>query len=126
LFNPFTSQFQHLTQRDTTNINELQLEDNSADYLHAFIILDELEKALKLTKNGKTPGLDNINAELYKYAPEEFKLRLLQFLNNVYRENCIPVEWGNAVITPVFKKGDRREPKNYRGISILNTCYKIY
>jgi len=113
---------------NTTNINELQLEDNSADYLHAFIILDELEKALKLTTNGKTPGLDNINSELYKYAPEEFKLRLLQFLNNVrvYRENCIPVEWRKAVITPIFKKGDRREPKNYRGISILNTCYKIY
>jgi len=26
----------------------------------------------------------------------------------------------------MFKKGDGREPKNYRGISILNTCYKIY
>ena len=35
--------------------------------------LDELEKVLKLTKNGKTPGQDNINSELYKYAPEEFK-----------------------------------------------------
>ena len=23
-------------------------------------------------------------------------------------------------------KGDRREPQNYRGISILNACYKIY
>jgi hypothetical protein len=23
-------------------------------------------------------------------------------------------------------KGDRREPKSHRGISILNTCYKIY
>jgi len=32
---------------NTRNINELQLEDNSADYLHAFITLDELEKALK-------------------------------------------------------------------------------
>jgi len=32
---------------NTTNINELQLEDNSAGYLHAFITLDELEKALK-------------------------------------------------------------------------------
>ena len=103
-----------------TNINELQLEDNSADYLHASITLDELEKALKLTKNGKTPGLDNINLELYNYAPEEFTLRLLQFLNNTFRENCIPDEWRNSVITPIFKKGDRREPPNYRGISILN------
>ena len=88
--------------------------------------LDELEKELKLTKNEKTPGQDNINSELHKCAPEEFKLRLLQFLNNIYRENCTSDEWRNAFITPIFKKGDRREPKNYTGISILNTCYKIY
>jgi len=81
---------------------------------------------LKLTKNGKAPEQDNINSELYKYAPVEFKMRLQQFLNNIYRENCIPNEWRNAVITPIFKKGDRREPKNYSGISILNTCYKLY
>jgi len=110
---------------NTKNINELQLEYNSTDYLHAFITLDELENVLKLTKNGKTPGQDNINSELYKYALEEFKLRLLTFLNNIYRENCIPNEWRNVVITPIFKKGDRREPQNYRGISILNTCYQI-
>ena len=73
-------------------LKKSQLEYNSADYLHAFIILDELEKVLKLTKNGKTSGQDNINSELYKYAPEEFKLRLLQFLNNIHRENRIPHE----------------------------------
>ena len=55
----------------------------------------------------------------YTCAPEEFKLRLLQFLNNIYRENRIPSEWRNAVITSIFKK-------NYRGISILNNCYKMY
>ena len=27
---------------------------------------------------------------------------------------------------PIFKKGDRRNPKNYRGISIINTCFKRY
>jgi len=75
---------------NTTNINKLQLEHNSADYLHAFITLDELEKVLKLTKNGKSPGQDNINKELYKYVLEEFKLRLLRFLNNIHRENHIP------------------------------------
>jgi len=66
---------------------------------------------LKLTKNDKTPGQDNINSELYKYAPDEFKLMSLQILNNIYRENCIPNEWRNAVRTPIFKKGDRRKPK---------------
>jgi hypothetical protein len=64
---------------NTTNINELQLEFNLTDYSHAFITIDELEKVLKLTKNGKTPGQDNINSELYKYAPQEFKLQLLKF-----------------------------------------------
>ena len=95
---------------NTTNMNELQSQHNSTDYLHAFITLDGLEKVLQLTTNGKTPGQDNINSELYKYTPEEFKLRLLKFLNNIYTENCIPNEWRNAVITPIFKKGDRREP----------------
>ena len=49
-----------------------------------------IKKALKLTKNGKSPGEDNINSELYKYAPEEFTLRLLQFLHTIYTKNCIP------------------------------------
>jgi hypothetical protein len=56
---------------------QTQLECYSADYLHAPITSEELEKALKLTKNGKTPGQDNMNSELYKYAPQELKLRLL-------------------------------------------------
>ena len=119
--NVFLQYYENLFK--TTNINELQLEYNSAHYSHASINFDELEKVLKLTKNGKAPEQDNINSELYKYAPVEFKMRLQQFLNNIYRENCIPNEWRNAVITPIFKKGDRREPKNYRGI---NTCYTMY
>ena len=29
-------------------------------------------------------------------------------------------------MTTIFKKGDRTEHKNYRGICILNTRYKIW
>jgi len=53
-------------------------------------------------------------------------LMYIEFVNNIYRENRIPNEWRNAVITPIFKKGYRREPQNYRGITILNTCYTRY
>ena len=74
---------------------------------------------LKLTESGKTPGQDNINSELYKYAPEEFKLRLLHFLNNMYRESSIPDKWRNAVISPIFKKDDRRNPKTAKELVFL-------
>lgn len=59
-------------------------------------------KTLKLTKNGKRQGENYINTELYKRAPEEFKLRLLKFLNNIYKKN-IQNEWRNASVIPVFK-----------------------
>ena len=36
---------------------------------------------MKINKKWSSPGQENINSELYKYALEELKLRLLQFLN---------------------------------------------
>jgi hypothetical protein len=71
---------------NTTNINEPILEWNSYNYIDTLIISAELKKALKLTKNVKSPGEDGINSELYKYAPEEFKLRLLQVLHTIYKK----------------------------------------
>jgi len=50
---------------NTTNLNELQLEYNSADYSHASINFDELEKVLKLTKNDKARGWDNSVTQSY-------------------------------------------------------------
>jgi len=31
-----------------------------------------------------------------------------------------------TVVIPLFKKCDRRDPKNYRGISIVNIGYKMH
>ena len=61
---------------------------------------------------------DNINSELYKNASEGFKLRLLQFLiiyGYVYKKMCIPNEWINAVVIPVFKKGTEEPLKTNKG-----------
>jgi hypothetical protein len=70
---------------------------------------DELEEALKLTKNSKSSEVYKITSESYKYAPEDFKLRLQQFLNNRYKKNCIPNERRYAIVIPISKKCDRRD-----------------
>jgi hypothetical protein len=108
------------------NFNETKAEWNYENKEDSIITSDELEAALKLTKDGKSSGEDNINSELYKHAPKEFKQRLLKFLNNIYSKSTTPNERRNAIVIPIFKKGDKRDPKNYRGSSILNTFYKIY
>jgi hypothetical protein len=44
-------------------------------------------------------GEDNVNSELYKYTPTEFKLRLPQFLNNVqlnivfHKQGAMPLQY---------------------------------
>ena len=71
--------FSTMKNYGTQNINEPKLEWNPGNHKDALIYSDELKKALKLVKNGKSPGEENINSELYKYVPEEFKLRLLKY-----------------------------------------------
>jgi hypothetical protein len=77
------SNSQKRSEKTKTNINDKKLVWNSDNHLDTLVTLDELEKVLKLTKNGKSPGEDNINSELCKYALGELKLKLLKFLNNI-------------------------------------------
>jgi len=50
----------------------------------------------------------------------------LNFLNVRWIYGDIPEEWRTVIVIPIHKKGDRNNPDNYRGISLLNTGYKIY
>jgi len=38
----------------------------------------------------------------------------------------IPCEWSKGSLCPIYKKGDRKQCNNCRGISVLNITYKIF
>jgi hypothetical protein len=37
-----------------------------------------------------------------------------------------PEEWKHSIIIPVYNKGEKQEEKNYREISLISACYKLY
>lgn len=47
-------------------------------------------------------------------------------MEKVWEEKSIPEGWKKGVIYPIFKKGNTKEIKNYRGVTLLDTSYKIY
>jgi hypothetical protein len=37
----------------------------------------------------------------------------------------LPDQWGESIIAPVYKKGNKTDCRNYHGISLLSISYKI-
>jgi len=83
-------------------------------------------KKRKKEKDGKLPGKDNLNSKLYKDAGDSFHERLLVFFNNIYVMGEMLEKWKNSIVLPMYKKVDKQKVENYRKISLLNACYKLY
>ena len=44
----------------------------------------------------------------------------------VWQEEVVPNEWREGLIVNLFKKGDKEEPGNYRGITLLSVVGKVF
>jgi hypothetical protein len=90
------------------------------------ITLDETIRAIKRLKNWKAPGSDGIPAELIKYGGIELHKTIYELCKRIWNEEKLPEEWNKAIVIPLYKKGDKMSCNNYRGISLLNTAYKVF
>ncbi|KAI5726244.1 hypothetical protein M8J77_025735 [Diaphorina citri] len=74
-------------------------------------------------KNNKASGEDGIVAELWKYADNYSILCLQKIIEQIWTTEKLPEDWSTAIIHPIHKKGDKSDPNNYRGISLLSKAY---
>lgn len=100
---------------------EILMEQNAEDP----ITREEVDDAIRKMKRGKSPGCDGLPAEIFKEG-EDIKEWLWRVYSSAWNEEKIPEEWGQAIICPIHKKGDKTECHNYRGISLLSHAGKIY
>lgn len=83
-------------------------------------------KQLTKLKKDKSPRSDRIDNETWKYMPKEIGETYLNLINKIWIGEGFPEDWKMSLITPIYKRGDKGEVENYRGITLLNTAYKVW
>jgi hypothetical protein len=85
----------------------------------------EVEMVIEKLKRYKSPGIDQIPAELIKARGINICSEIRKLMNSIWNKEELPEQWKESIIVPVYKKGDKTDCSNYRGVSLLSTAYKI-
>ena len=83
------------------------------------------KKNKKAKKDNKSPGVDGIPPKLLLEIVEQISIPLATVFNLALEEGVVPVEWKEANIIPLFKKGSRSKSENYRPVSLTSVICKL-
>ena len=98
----------------------------TVDELDKEISITEVEHAIKLLKCDKSPGQDNVLNECIKYGGVWITHIIARLFNHLYNLGEFPDQWSKGLIVPIYKKGDKQQPANYRPITLLSSLCKLY
>ena len=114
------------TNDDFIILNDVSSEQDNV-ILNGKITHDEVKKAVKNTKNNKSPGVDDVINEYISTSLEDMIDVYVQLFNLIFDSGILPEMWLIGCIIPIFKnKGDKFDPKNYRPITLLSCLGKIF
>ena len=121
---------QNLTHNEST-INEFlefmdqRLSEEEREELERDITLEEMEKVVKLMPNNKSPGLDGIPIEFYKQYWELIGDEVHKIISEALDGGELTTSQRRTAVILLYKKGERKDIKNWRPLKKINTDRKI-
>ncbi|KAK2147931.1 hypothetical protein NP493_3311g00001 [Ridgeia piscesae] len=76
-------------------------------------------------KDNKSAGVDGIPPKLLLEIVEQISIPLATVFNLSLEEGIVPLEWKEANIIILFKKGSRNKSENYRPVSLTSVICKL-
>ena len=103
--------FQYVTDKRINNIK---------------IISDEILNLIRKLNPKKACGPDQISGHMLRISDKSVVLPLKLIFFNILKTSKYPALWKLANVTPIHEKNDKQLIKNYRPISLLPICGKIF
>ena len=109
---------------DSTLPGFTYLTDARLDKIH--FTDDDILLLIRNLQPGKANGPDGISARMLLLCDNSVVLPLSLIFQNILLTGIFPDLWKQANVTPIHKKGDKQIIKNYRPISLLPICSKLF
>lgn len=113
------------TKEDTTNVPSFPLRTDAT--LTDIVISEEtIRKELNKLNVSKSCGPDGIHPRLLRELSNELALPLKILFEKTMAEGKLPHGWKRAEVKPIFKKGEKTKPGNYRPVSLTSIICKVF
>ena len=86
---------------------------------------DEVLSLLQDLNPTKSPGADGIHPKVLKLCAESLAGPIFQICLASIAQGILPSHWQRVIIQPIYKKGCKRTPSNYRPIALNSIVCKL-
>ncbi|KAF2343715.1 Reverse transcriptase domain [Trinorchestia longiramus] len=117
----FTSVFTH---KDLTEIPQPHVLNTQEIPSDGVFIVEEVEEQLSNLNPYKSTEPDGLGPRILKETAEVISEPLTNIFNRSLETGIVPDDWKRANVTPIFKKGNKQIPNNYRPISLTSVISK--
>ena len=116
------------TEEDVNNMpNMTPGEKSNNNFITEVLNINEESVSLKLKSlnPNKSPGPDKLYPRLLKELHSELSIPFTYLFKLSIKEGSVPQDWRDAEVTPIYKKGTKTDPGNYRPVSLTSIVCKI-
>ena len=85
----------------------------------------EIEQQLQRLPEKFSATPDSLPSIALKKLATSLALPLSRLFNISMATGCLPSVWKTAIVSPLFKKGSRSDPSNYRPVALTSVCCNV-
>ena len=90
-----------------------------------FLDAETVKTKIKNLKISSSAGPDGISSKFLTDHQDSLSLPFAILFNRSMQSGQVPEDWKMANVTPIFKKGSKNSPENYRPISLTSIPCKL-